>query len=253
MSKLQGVFWDLDGTIANTEFEGHLPAFNNAFNDLKIGWFWDADAYVDLLKVNGGKNRIAHYSEINNFSITSDLVIKIHERKQHHYLNNIRNNSVSLKSGVYRLIKNLNDNNVRQFIVTSSSREQAELLIFHLFKDFNPFEFIISSDDVIFHKPHPYPYIKAINLSGINKNNLLVFEDSNAGIRSSLAAEINTIYTPSNVPTNIDKEFIMNCIINNFGDDKSQAEVIKGPKLEGKYIDFSYLNNYLQTSSNAKD
>ena len=109
MSKLQGVFWDLDGTIANTEFEAHLPAFNNAFNDLKIGWFWNADTYVDLLKVNGGKNRIAHYSEINNFYITSDLVIRIHERKQYHYLNNIRNNSVSLKSGVYRLIKNLNE------------------------------------------------------------------------------------------------------------------------------------------------
>jgi len=31
---LEGVYWDLDGTIANTELEAHLPAFNNAFNDL---------------------------------------------------------------------------------------------------------------------------------------------------------------------------------------------------------------------------
>jgi len=28
---LEGVYWDLDGTIANTELEAHLPAFNNAF------------------------------------------------------------------------------------------------------------------------------------------------------------------------------------------------------------------------------
>jgi len=25
---LEGVYWDLDGTIANTELEAHLPAFN---------------------------------------------------------------------------------------------------------------------------------------------------------------------------------------------------------------------------------
>ena len=33
MAYLKGVYWDLDGTIANTELEAHLPAFNNAFKD----------------------------------------------------------------------------------------------------------------------------------------------------------------------------------------------------------------------------
>ena len=41
MTYLEGVYWDLDGTIANTELEAHLPAFNNAFNDLGIDWNWD--------------------------------------------------------------------------------------------------------------------------------------------------------------------------------------------------------------------
>ena len=35
MTYLEGVYWDLDGTIANTELEAHLPAFNFAFNDEK--------------------------------------------------------------------------------------------------------------------------------------------------------------------------------------------------------------------------
>ena len=30
MTYLKGVYWDLDGTIANTELEAHLPAFNKA-------------------------------------------------------------------------------------------------------------------------------------------------------------------------------------------------------------------------------
>ena len=40
MVKLEGVYWDLDGTIANTELEAHLPAFNSAFNDFHLGWIW---------------------------------------------------------------------------------------------------------------------------------------------------------------------------------------------------------------------
>ena len=36
MTYLEGVYWDLDGTVANTELEAHLPAFNQAFYDLGI-------------------------------------------------------------------------------------------------------------------------------------------------------------------------------------------------------------------------
>ena len=53
---------------------------------------------------------------------------------------------------------------VRQFIVTSSSRNQVNLLIENLFNDFNPFEFVISSEDVELKKPNPLPYLKAIQL-----------------------------------------------------------------------------------------
>ena len=66
MTCLEGVYWDLDGTIANTELEAHLPAFNNAFKDLDINWNWDTKKYIQLLRINGGKNRIAYYSKLNN-------------------------------------------------------------------------------------------------------------------------------------------------------------------------------------------
>ena len=59
---------------------------------------------------------------------------------------------------------------------------------------------IISSEDVELKKPNPAPYLKAIQLSGINKNNSIVFEDSNPGLKSSLAANLPTIFVPSNIP-----------------------------------------------------
>tara|TARA_B100000459_G_scaffold5946_1_gene3737 strand:+ start:91 stop:840 length:750 start_codon:yes stop_codon:yes gene_type:complete len=245
---LEGVYWDLDGTIANTELEAHLPAFNYAFNDFNLNWNWDISTYLNLLKINGGKNRISYYSKLINNSMNNQEVKKIHERKQYHYINYVKkNNVISLKMGVNRLIRELHKKKVRQFIVTSSSKKQAKLIINQLFKEFSPFEFIISSDDVQFHKPNPMPYLKAMKLSGIKFNKSIVFEDSTPGIRSSLAAELPTIYVPSNIPADIDKDIDLDCFIDCLGNESCKAKVIKGPKLDRNYVDFDYLEKYLMT------
>ena len=246
MAYLEGVYWDLDGTIANTELEAHLPAFNQAFNDFNLNWNWEIATYLELLKINGGKNRISYYSNIINESLSNEVLIKIHERKQYHYINIVkRNKAISLKIGVYRLIKELYNKNIRQFIVTSSSRKQASLITNQLFNEFNPFEFIISSEDVQFHKPNPLPYLKAMKLSAIKSKNSIVFEDSSPGLRSSIAAKLPTIYVPSNIPTVIDKDIKFNCFIDSLGNERCKANVIKGPKLESNFVDFAYLEKYL--------
>ena len=253
MTSLQGVYWDLDGTIANTELEAHLPAFNNAFRDLGINWYWDPKKYIELLRINGGRNRIAYYSQSINDDFSEDLIFKIHEKKQYHYLEIIKENCVEFKTGVFRLINELHTKKVRQFIVTSSSRKQVDLLLEYLLNGFNPFEFIISSEDVELKKPNPLPYLKAIQLSGINKNNSIVFEDSNPGLKSSLAANLPTIFVPSNIPIVFEENIKLDCILDSLGDENNMANVIKGPKLKKSYVDFSFLNDYLISFSNAKN
>ena len=253
MTYLEGVYWDLDGTIANTELEAHLPAFNNAFRDLGINWHWDSNKYIELLRINGGKNRIAHYSKSNNDDFPEDLIIRIHEIKQYHYLEKIKENCVKLKTGVFRLVKELHRKKVRQFIVTSSSRKQVDLLLEYLFNGYNPFEFIISSEDVESKKPNPLPYLKAIKLSGIKENNSIVFEDSNPGLKSSIAANLPTIFVPSNIPIVLEENIKLDCILDSLGDENNVANVIKGPKLKKSYVDYSFLSDYLVSFSNAKN
>ena len=253
MTNLKGVYWDLDGTIANTELEAHLPAFNHAFEDFGLDWYWDTHNYLDLLKINGGKKRISYFSKITNYPLSDDLVIKIHERKQLHYLKIIRSGVVGLKTGVFRLINELYKEKVRQFIVTSSSRKQVGLLVSLLFNELKPFEFIISSDDVNIHKPNPLPYLKAIELSGIRVNESLAFEDSNQGIKAALGARLPTIYVPSNIPTIIDRDVKLDFIVDSLGSDKHMSKVIKGPKLKNNFIDYSYLKELIKSISYAKD
>tara|TARA_A100001035_G_scaffold189938_1_gene151641 strand:- start:20 stop:781 length:762 start_codon:yes stop_codon:yes gene_type:complete len=250
---LEGVYWDLDGTIANTELEAHLPAFNNAFNDLGLDWNWDTDTYIQLLRINGGKNRISYYSQSICDDISDNLILKIHEKKQFHYLEIIKKNCVNFKTGVLRLINELHRKKVRQFIVTSSSRKQVDLLVEYLFNGFNPFEFIISSEDVELKKPNPLPYLRAVQLSGINKNNSIVFEDSNPGLKSSLSANLPTIFVPSNIPIVLEENIKLDCILDSLGDENIMANVIKGPKLKKSYVDHGFLSDYLMTVSDAKN
>ena len=247
MSYLDGVYWDLDGTIANTELEAHLPAFNKSFESLGIGWYWDEKTYIDLLKINGGKNRIAFYANLQKQSFSQEFIANIHLEKQKHYLYLIKNGAVTLKNGVKRLINELKIKDVRQFIVTSSSRIQVTLLVDILFGKENPFEFFISSEDVNLHKPHPLPYLKAMSLSGIKSSNSIVFEDSIPGVTSSLSAKIPTICVKSNIPTYINKDIPLKCLVNSIGDDQENTEVVIGPLLNGNYINYEYLVKFLKS------
>ena len=248
MANLEGVYWDLDGTIANTELEAHLPAFNKSFKDFEIDWFWDEKTYIDLLKINGGRNRISFYASNKFENLTKQQIINIHKRKQFHYLNLIENGAVKLKSGVYRLISELMEKNIRQFIVTSSSRVQVDLLMKNLFKDIKPFEFFITSEDVQVLKPDPMPYLKAIQLSGIKKTNTIAFEDSIPGVTSSLSAKLPTICVQSNIPFEFSSNLGLKIIINKLGEVNDPTKTLKGKLIPKGYINYDFMNEFIKHS-----
>ena len=50
MLQLKGVFWDVDGTLADTELSGHRIAFNQSFEAYNLKWDWGPDKYIELLK-----------------------------------------------------------------------------------------------------------------------------------------------------------------------------------------------------------
>jgi phosphoglycolate phosphatase-like HAD superfamily hydrolase len=58
---LQALLFDVDGTLADTERDGHRPAFNQAFKEAGLDWHWDVELYGKLLAVTGGKERMKHY------------------------------------------------------------------------------------------------------------------------------------------------------------------------------------------------
>ena len=45
MAQLKAVLWDVDGTLAESERDGHRVAFNLAFDALGLPWRWSAERY----------------------------------------------------------------------------------------------------------------------------------------------------------------------------------------------------------------
>ena len=66
---LQALIFDVDGTLADTERDGHRPAFNRAFEEAGLDWHWDVALYGELLAVTGGKERMRHYIDQSMCSI----------------------------------------------------------------------------------------------------------------------------------------------------------------------------------------
>ena len=97
------------------------------------------------------------------------------------------------------------------------------------------------------------PYLKAIQLSGIKNNNSIVFEDSNPGLKSSLEANLPTIFVPSNIPIVLEENIKLDCILDSLGDENNVANIIKGPKLKKSYVDYNFLTDYLVSFRNAKN
>ncbi len=230
MEKLESVFWDLDGTIADTEMSGHRKAFNLAFSDFLLDWYWSKEDYLKLLLIAGGSNRIKYYSFKTSTNISDEVIKKLHICKQFHYSKLLAEGKINLRIGVKRLIKELSCMNVKQWIVTTSGNKAVESL---LNKYFNSPEYrfngIIAGDDVQNHKPNPEAYKLALDRSHSSINTSLAIEDSKIGLEAAKAAKIKCLITLSPWLNNVPKSMLKaDLILDSLGDHQQSSRILYG-------------------------
>ena len=198
MPALKTVFWDVDGTLADTEMEGHRPAFNRAFVEQGLDWTWDSETYKHLLNIPGGSLRIKTYAQQRGEVLSDAQFAQLRLSKQRHYLDEVRSGAVVLRPGVARLLRELQAQQIDQWIVTSSGGPSVSALLDTLFPGGDhPFAGVISSDDVSRHKPSPDPYWKALERSHSDPDTALALEDSTPGLLSACTAGLRCLLMPS--------------------------------------------------------
>ena len=247
MNKLSAVFWDIDGTIADTELCGHRVAFNLAFKDFDLNWYWNEGEYIELLKISGGLNRIIHYRNQIQSHITNEYCSKIQSRKRFHYKKLIQSGKIKVRDGVFRLIDELNNSDIQQFIVTTSGRESIEPFLHStLHSHLKCFSQIITYEDVKKHKPFPDAYKLALDMSNKSKTNCIVIEDSRIGVEAAKAANLNSLMTLAPWAKNIlNISKMANACVDTLGNNHKHSKLIYGKKLTTSYVDLAYLTSII--------
>ncbi len=244
---LQALLFDVDGTLADTERDGHRPAFNQAFADAGLDWHWDVSLYGELLAVTGGKERMRHYVDRYrpDYGKPADfdgLVAGLHQAKTRHYTTRAAEGGIPLRTGVKRLLLEARAVGLRLAIATTTTPENVGALLEHSLGRGTTdwFEVIAAGDVVPAKKPAPDIYHYALQKLGLEAADCLAFEDSENGLRASLGAGLKTLVTVNDYT--LDHDFSGAAVVlSDLGEPDAPNRVIAGPDLRRPYVDVAYL------------
>lgn len=204
MTELKALIWDVDGTIAETERDGHLLAFNTAFQVLGLPWRWDDAHYGVLLHVAGGYERLlADLAQRRDAPATlaerEGLARALHREKNAAYTTLVRAGGIGARPGVLRLVAECQAAGVALAVATTTGAGNVDALFPGLFgpawRDL--FSVRVCAEDAPAKKPDPLAYTLALRGLGLHGSQALALEDSPNGLKAASAAALGTVVTRS--------------------------------------------------------
>lgn len=239
---LQALLWDVDGTLAETERDGHRLAFNRAFAAAGLPLQWDAEAYGAWLAIAGGAERIrAALRELEGCDPALDRVAALQAAKQSHYAELMASGALRLRPGVAELIGEAAAAGLSQVIVTTSGRAAVTALATTLLGELaSAFRFWVCGDDVRRKKPDPEAYQLALARLGCRPDQVLCLEDSPAGLEAASAAGLPCLVTLSHYGRGepIARFASARAVLSELG---PHCVVRRGPACQAGRITLSYL------------
>ncbi len=204
MRTLKAVLWDVDGTLAETERDGHRLAFNQAFAEHGLAWRWDEARYGELLRITGGRERLLH-----DMTTRSDapslpdereaLARAVHASKNRHYATLVQGGGLALRPGVRALMDECTAQGLRMGIVTTTSRSNVQVLMQQQLgtRWRDRFGCVVCGEDVARKKPDPQAYHLALRELGVGALEVVAIEDSPGGAAAARAADVPVVVAPS--------------------------------------------------------
>jgi len=249
MYRFESLLFDVDGTLADTERDGHRPAFNAAFAEAGLDWEWGVDLYGDLLAVTGGKERIRYYLEHwrpdwRGPGDLSGFIAELHRSKTRHFVALLREGRIPLRPGVLRLLREARAAGVRLGIATTTTPENVTVLLESCGEPgiADWFDVIAAGDIVPGKKPAPDIYLWALDRLGRAPEACLAFEDSDNGVRSALGAGLDAIVVTERTYTAGQDFTGASVVLDHLGDPGRPCKVLAGELRGIEYVDLAALD-----------
>jgi HAD superfamily hydrolase (TIGR01509 family) len=251
MAELKALIFDVDGTLADTERNGHRVAFNRAFQDAGLDWRWSVAPYGRLLVIAGGKERVRYF--INHSKQDSDLlhdqdrfIDALHRCKTDHYIQLLKSGAIPLRTGVARLIQEARSANLALAIATTSSLKSViGLLKSTLGKvSVDWFDVIGAGDMVANKKPAPDIYHYVLQSMGFSADQCIALEDSRNGLLAARAAGLETIVTINEYTQHEDMSGAA-LVVDQVGGPDQHFKVLQGDGGDASYLTLDLIRRLL--------
>ena len=204
MKNIQLVIFDMDGVLVDA-CELHRVALNEAIVEICNYQISVEEHYKEY---NGLPTKVKLKKLNEKGLIQNSQIEAIENLKQQKTVSSILK-TLSIRQEKIDLMQSLKDVNIKIGCFTNSIRTSTELML-EKTGILKYFDVIITNQDVTKSKPDPEGYLLCMQKLQIDKNNCLIVEDSENGIKAAKAsgAHFIKVENPDEVNKNLFKELI---------------------------------------------
>ena len=185
---IKAIIFDMDGLMIDSE-RVTFECYQERLKDMNLTM--DEEFYKTLLgkPIKGIYQRF--YDVYGNDFPIQNMIQDVHQLMAERF----ETEGVPVKKGLVELLHYLKDNNYKTIVATSSNRDRVDKILAQA-KITEFFDDSICGDEVTKGKPNPEVFLKSCQKLGVNVDEAIVLEDSEAGIQASYDANIKVICIP---------------------------------------------------------
>lgn len=232
------LIFDCDGVLADTERNGHLPAFNRTFAEAGLDFEWSDAEYAQKLLIGGGKERMASlltpdFVAAKGLPADSagqrELLASWHRRKTAIYTELVNSGALPARPGIARISAEAVAAGWDLAVASTSAEASVRAVLDHAVGGELAGRFAVFAGDVVPQKkPAPDIYLLALGELGAEPDQAVAVEDSANGLRAAIAAGLRTVVTISGYTAAEDFTGAA-LVVSSLGDESEPATVIADP------------------------
>ena len=234
---MPALIFDCDGVLADTERDGHLPAFNAAFAEAGLPVVWSESDYAEKLKIGGGKERIASVFTpeldatigVSTEVERADWIKQLHLRKTALFTERVAEGLLPGRPGIRRIIADALVAGWTVAVASTSAEPSVRAVLRHVAGDASYDQVHVFAGDIVrAKKPAPDIYLKVLEDLRLDPDECAVVEDSGIGVAAATAAGLTTVVTVSSFTAEDDFTGAA-LILSDLGDPDAPPTVIASP------------------------
>jgi HAD superfamily hydrolase (TIGR01509 family) len=191
------------GAVADTS-EVQRESFNEAFAEHGLDWTWERDEYREMLKLNGGPNRVHMYATSRGEQVDTAA---LHATKTRIFREKLAAGGISPRPGVAETIAEAREQGMKLALVTTTSHGNVAALAAALKPavDIDGFDLVVDAGSVERRKPAPDAYRFALARLDEDAAECVAVEDNVGGVDAAIAADLACVAFPGE--NNADHDF----------------------------------------------